>query len=67
MTNAELIAELQRHPAHLPARVYLDPGMFPDEVDLNELPGWYRVRLVEIGNIQNAKSGGNVVQLFLED
>lgn len=47
MTIAELIVELGRYPAAAPVRVYLHPEMFPDDVDLNGLPGEYRIGKIE--------------------
>ena len=63
MTVAELIHWLGQLPQHMPARIYLDPDMFPDGVDLNELPGWYSVGEIDIDNIPEF---GNVISIKLD-
>lgn len=66
MTVSELIEELKKMPQHLDARIYLEPSMFPDEVDLNELPGWYRAASVEFANVGSGQGVSNIVEIRLE-
>lgn len=47
MTIGDLIDELAIYPLSAPVRIYLEPQMFPDGVDLNELPGEYRIGKIE--------------------
>lgn len=56
MKVRELIEELQRLHPELEATVYLEPSMFPDGVDLNELPGWYRIDKVQLDTSDHGMS-----------
>lgn len=47
MTVSDLMDELGRLPPLAPVRIYLRPDLFPDGVDLNELPGEYKVGRIE--------------------
>ena len=47
MTIGDLIDELAAYPLNAPVCVYLEPEMFPDGVDLNELPGDYLIGKIE--------------------
>lgn len=63
MKVSELIERLKQFPQHLPVQVYLEPSMFPDGVNLNDIPGWYVIEGVDYDNIPRS---GNVVTINID-
>ena len=62
MRVADLLDHLQRFPPEMEVRVYLEPDWFPDDVDLNNIPGHYRIGWLRVEDVS-----GSVLVLHLDD
>lgn len=60
MRVVDLQDHLSRFPPEMEVEVYLEPTW--DDVDLNNVPGWYRILWLSIENVN-----GSVLVLHLDD